>query len=196
MTVLVAAPTYSGKDYALTAYLAAYGAFTCQERALFMVDNTRGTLAYARKLRALGIETAHVEPMPDFWDMMEQCWRVIVERAHDLDCEYIASIEADVICPPQTLEVLLAHVDGARPVMAGVPQHDQWHFDMWTTSCVLLRTDWLFESRFLWPTGWEVMICESGPVLLQGLLTIEHLDDENEPGWQGGEGKVFGSGRG
>jgi hypothetical protein len=196
MTILVAAPTYVGKDYALPAYLAAYEAFTYPEKRLFLVDNTRGTLAYARRLRGLGIETAHVEPMPDFWDTIEMCWRVIVERAHDLDCEHVACIEADVICPPQTLEVLLAHADGTHPVMAGVPQHDAYHFDMWTTSCALLRTDWLHESRYLWPTGFEVMVTQADPVPLKGLLVIDHLEDADEPPWRGGEGKVFGSGRG
>ena len=196
MTILVAAPTYSGKDFARPAYLAAYEAFTYPDRRLFLVDNTRGTLAYARKLRGLSVETAHVEPAADFWTMMDECWRVMVERAHELGCEWLASIETDVVCPPNTLEVLLAGDDGRGLVTHGVPQHDRFHFDMWGIGCALLRTETLYESRYLWATHPEAVVDLLQPVQLKGLLEIEHLEDPSEPLWEGGEGKVFGSGRG
>lgn len=197
MTVLVAAPTYRGKDYALEAYLAAYRGFTYRERRLFLVDNTPGTLDYARRLRALGVEAAHVEPMPGFWDTMERCWQLIAERAHELGCRYVASIEADVICPPHTLEVLIAHVGERRVVMHGVPQHDQWRFDMWCPSLALIDAAWLHESRFSWQQSIEAFLDEAEPLRLAGELVVEHLEDAREPPWSGsGEGKVFGSGRG
>lgn len=200
MTILVAAPTYRGKDYALAQYLACYEAFTYADRRLFMVDNTIGTLSYARKLRALGVETEHVEAMPDFWDTMELCWRVIVERAHDTGCEYIASIEADVFCPPDTLEVLLEHMGEHGVVSHGVPDCDVYHFPCWCLGCVLVRTDLLYEGRYLWSVPFEQVMYAGNDgrmPLLKNLLDIEHRHDGGEPGWQGaGEGKVWGSGRG
>ena len=200
MTILVAAPTYEGKDYARANYLACYEAFTYPDKRLFLVDNTPGTLAYARKLRGLGVECEHVEPLPDFWDTMELCWRAIVCRAHELDCEYIASIEADVLCPPQTLEVLLEHVDHHGLVSHGVPECDAFHFPSWCLGCVLTRTDRLYDSRFLWTGSIEMFMYTGNDgtmPLLKNLLDIQHLHSGGEPGWQGaGEGKVFGSGRG
>ena len=189
-----------GKDYALAGYLAAYRAFTYPHRDLLLVDNTRDTLAYARNLRALGVETEHVQQMPDFWDTMELCWRVIVEHAHARGHEYIASIEADVICPPDTLEVLLAHMDHHGLVAHGVPDSDPYHFPCWSLGCVLVRTDRLYDSRLLWslPMEQTMYAGNDGQMpLLNGLLEIAHHHSGGEIGWQGdGEGKVFGSGRG
>jgi hypothetical protein len=194
MTILVACPVYRGKSYALESYLNAYCAFSHPaDHRLFMVDNTRGTLSYTHKLRALGIETEHIEPMPAFWNTMEICWKAIAERAHDLACEYIASIEADVICPPETLDVLLAGDDGRGLVAAAVPQADQFHFPGWGPCCTLVRTNLLYDTRYLWSQHMELVIDSetAGVRLPAGLLAIEHLHDPDEIPWQQFESLIY-----
>src|SRR5512139_2558338 len=60
--VLVACPTYAGKQYALDAWIEAYKSFDYPNSWAYQVDNTTGTLAYFETLKAKGLKVTHLEP--------------------------------------------------------------------------------------------------------------------------------------
>jgi hypothetical protein len=175
--ILVACPTARVKDYALSRWLECFYAFNTSDRAMFMADNTPGTLSYLYDLRAQGVPCVHVEPMPDFWDSMHVQWQAIVARAHEIGAEWIASIEADMVCPPETLNVLLAHSGGYRCIAHDYPARDAEQGRTVSLGCTLLETRWLWESRYSWPSTFENFAHSSGANRdLTGLLDIVHLD--------------------
>ena len=175
--IVVACPTCEQKAYALDAWLHAYYNFNTSERTMFMVDNTPGTLRHLWKLRALGVPSEHVEPMADFWDGMELQWRVIVQHAHDIGAEWIASIEADMVCPGETLNVLAAASGGFKTVAHSYPARDDNHGLTVSLGCTLLKTSWLWSTRQSWSQPFENFAFSSGENNeLHGVLDIEHLD--------------------
>lgn len=106
--VLVAAPTYSGMEYCLKEWADAYKAFTYENRGALFIDNTDANLHYTHLCRAQGIPTIYQEKRFKFlWDTLELAWRRIVEYAHDEGYDLICSLEADIIAPPETLDVLV-----------------------------------------------------------------------------------------
>lgn len=186
--VLVAAPTCQQKDYAFERWVDAYRNFTYPHRSAFLVDNTGGTLDYVHRIRKAGIPAMHVEPLPNrginFIHTLEICWPLIANRAVLGGYDYVLSIETDVICPPETIEVLLAHADGHDVVGHSYPFRSCWHaangaaIAMVALGCTLIRTDWLAEGLDLWTEGPEQGIWGgTEKVELEGLLKIEHLDE-------------------
>lgn len=187
--ILVAAPTCQQKDYAFERWVDAYNAFTYAQRSAFMVDNTPGTLDYVHRIRKAGIHAMHVEPLPNrsinFIHTLETCWPTIVNRAVLGGYSYVASIESDVICPPETLEVLLAHADGHDVIGHSYPWRACWHSmhggacAMTALGCTLIKTDWLVERIDLWDDGPEQGVWKDANRLeLDGLLKIQHLDED------------------
>ena len=175
--ILVACPTAECKAYAAGAWLDAYMDFSTSERAMFQVDNTPGTLTYTHSLRARGIPAEHVQPLDNFWDTMEASWQAIVARARDIGAEWIASVEADMVCPPETLEVLLAHSGGYRCIAHSYPARDAEAGLTVALGCTLISTDWLWQTRYAWQPTMEQYIFSSGANReLHGLLDITHLD--------------------
>jgi len=174
--VLVACPTCEGKDYALEEWWGAYQSFTWPDRQAFMADNTGGTLSYTHRLRKLGIPADHVEPLGDFWDTMELSWRLIVERALLCGCRYVASIEADVVCPPEALDVLLEHAGGHRVVAHWYPDRESGT-PIASIGCALIETDWLAATVCDWWQSAEDEIMGSGRNFeIRDRLIIRHLD--------------------
>lgn len=170
--MLVACPTARVKDYGLMEWWDAYQAFTYPS-SVFMVDNTPGTLEYARRIRALGIPCDHLEPLDDLYDTMELCWQRIATFAHENSYDAVASIESDVICPPNTLEVLLEHwMPGsvvAHKVNGG-----------WCLGCTLIDTEKLYEARYEWKVVMEAAVRMLGGeyVMIDDELDIKHLERE------------------
>lgn len=177
MKILVACPICESKGYALGRWLEAWQAFDYSDRAMFMVDNTPDTLSFTHRLRSHGIPAVHVEPMTAFWDTMEVCWRLIVQHAHEIGAEWIASIECDVICPPETLSVLLAHAGGFVNVAHAYPDRRNGAPTV-SLGCALLSTRAMYETRDLtWLESMESIAFSRGPNWeLRGVLSIEHLD--------------------
>ena len=107
-SVLVTCPTYEGCAYALDAWVDAYRAFTYENRGALQVDNSADNLYYLHLIRKHGITAIH-EPhhFAFLWDTMEFSWRAILEYAHEHGYDLIASIEADIICPPEALSLLV-----------------------------------------------------------------------------------------
>jgi hypothetical protein len=128
--VLVACPTYAGKEYALGAWVAAARGFTYDEPVhAYQVDNTNRAidpeLRYFDRVRATGIDASHLDPWPDWDRTFKRCWEAILERAQQLDCYWILSMEADNLVAPEGLGIMvdLALAGNAHLVTHSYPMH-------------------------------------------------------------------------
>ena len=107
--VLVAAPTYAGKAYALDRYLAAYDGQTYSNRSLLLVDNTGDGGTYFRSLQRRGIPVLRYPPKRR-WDHTQfGVWSVILGRALEEQADYIFSLEQDVIIPPDGIALMVKY---------------------------------------------------------------------------------------
>jgi len=177
--ILVACPTAQEKAYCLQAWVDAYKALTYPQRMALMVDNTAGTLDLTHAIRKLGIPAIHVEPVGHnlyFW--MEQSWDVIIAYALEHGCPWVASLEADVICPPETLEVLRSHAEGCDVVGHGYPTRGAWGgHRILALGCTLISTEWLLKRQHLWWRGPEQDIWAGARRYeFDGVLDTQHLD--------------------
>jgi len=123
--VLVACPTYAGKEYALQPWLDAYNALTYDERYAYQVDNTKVSVAYFELLKSKGLDCSHLTPWPDWDRSFKKCWDLILKRAQDLDCYWIYSVEADNIPAPESLDIMvnLALYGNVHLVTHAYPMH-------------------------------------------------------------------------
>jgi hypothetical protein len=172
--ILVACPTCEAKAYALERWARAFDDFNFNDRAAFMVDNTPGTLRYTHRIRQCGIPAVHIEPLAEFWDTMEVSWRVILEYAHELRAEWIASIEADVICPSDTLLTLLGAIGSYDTVFHRYPTRGQPQNPTCSIGCALVTTSTLYRSRNLWVENMESVMFNGLTFEVEPVLTIEH----------------------
>jgi len=180
--VLVACPNFEPKAYCLHAWVDAYNALTYQRREAFMVDNTPGHLRFLNRIRAAGIPAIHIEPVYEpselFSHTLELCWRAILARAQENHCTWVASIEADVIVPPATLETLLVLGTGYDVVGHTYPTRGAWQGEqMIALGCTLIRRSWLEKRIDFWTTNPETDIWRGARSReVEGLLRLQHLD--------------------
>jgi hypothetical protein len=172
--VLVFAPTAEVKDYALDEWVKAYRAFDYPDLGVFMAENTPGTLRYAHRVRSYGIPCEHFEPIQsdgnvDIWERMEQAWRLGVEYAHEHGYDVICSIESDVICPPETIRLLVellegSHANGERQDAAafGVPARStagpKAMNPCYALGCTVTWAERLWEDRLEWDNHFEFVM--------------------------------------
>jgi hypothetical protein len=123
--VLVAAPTYAGKEYSLDAWIAGYRAMTYEPRYAYQVDNTSVSLAYFERLKDKGISATHLTPWPDWDRTFKRCWDLIAERARELDCYWVLSMEADNVVTPEGLGLMvdMALAGNCHLVTHSYPMH-------------------------------------------------------------------------
>lgn len=105
--VLVACPTYAGKEYALDRWIEGFRALEYPEKFAYQVDNTRVSPAYFELLKSKGISCSHLVPWPDWDRTFFRCWQLILERARDLDCYWVFSVEADNVPAPESLQIMV-----------------------------------------------------------------------------------------
>ena len=105
--VLVACPTYAGKQYSLQPWIDAFHALTYPNKSAYQVDNTGVSSAYYELLKEQGIDCTHLTPWPDWDRSFRRSWELILERAQDLDCYWVYSVEADNIPAPDSLEIMV-----------------------------------------------------------------------------------------
>ncbi len=105
--VLMACPTYAGKEYCHDQWVAAYRALTYPAVSAYQVDNTRLSRGYFERLRKTGIDCTHIQPWSDWDRTFYRCWQLILERAKALGCYWVFSVEADNIPAPESLEVMV-----------------------------------------------------------------------------------------
>ena len=164
-SVLVAAPTYRGKDYALDEYLAAYRAFEWGPRDLLLVDNSRDDGEYVERLRAAGVpRVLHVDPSNDFEETFTRCWQEILRVATEEEFDFVLSLETDVTGPPLLIDTLL-NISGycAAPfVTVTYPYHDGRFGEYYQGLGCLLMNRLLLEKAvglcFEPGTPWEGLI--------------------------------------
>jgi hypothetical protein len=105
--VLVACPTYAGKEYALNPWLKAFNDLNYKDKYAYQVDNTKISDKYFKTISEKGIDCSYVQPWPDWDRTFKKCWDLILQRAKDLDCYWIYSVEADNIPAPESLEIMV-----------------------------------------------------------------------------------------
>lgn len=103
----MACPTYAGKEYSLEPWLECYRAQTYPDKHAYQVDNTRVSTKYYELLRGKGIDVTHLTPWPDWDRTFLRCWQLILERAKQLDCYWVFSVEADQTPAPEALETMV-----------------------------------------------------------------------------------------
>jgi hypothetical protein len=115
--ILIAAPTHECKRYALIPYLRAIKFLRAPQSRLLIVDNS-STPAFSNEIRYLcssigkPFEVMHIPNLPQGQEfealrigMSQDAIRTMAIKL-GFDCWF--SLEADVICPPETLEFLLS----------------------------------------------------------------------------------------
>ena len=114
-------------------------------------------------------------------------------RARERGCTHVCSIEADVLCPPSTLEVLLTALGTGSLVSHRVPWRspDQNPASgCWSLGCALVTTERLERTLETAHDHLEGALFEPPGVELEGLLDIRHMWSESDSEWDGGgEGK-------
>lgn len=105
--VLVACVTFAGKEPALQRWLEAYHNLTYKDKSLFVVDNTGVSDAYLKELRKRGVDSTRIVPSPTFEDTYRRGWELILEKAKQLGCYWIYSVEADNIVAPESLKTMI-----------------------------------------------------------------------------------------
>jgi hypothetical protein len=143
--VLVAAPSYAGKEYAADRWIEAYEALTYEPRGALIVDNTRGSDGYSKMLVDKGIRAIHVNPLLTFDATFHRCWQLIHQEAVIEGFDWVFSVEADNIVPPESLSKLMevAQVGQFEVVTHVYPMHllDQARHG---------RTPWMNRHRFVY----------------------------------------------
>jgi len=198
-SVLVACPTYKAKDYALRRFVAGYRALDYPEdrRRLLMV-NTRDD-DYVHRLVEAGVDVVKrylqevtPEDLTGLLGIISHAWQeAIIPEAWRAPYDYVFSLEADMVVPPDTLRMFvdIAERTGAWVVSAmyglrvdtcyraGMPAIPTCADGL---GCVLFR-------RMLFGPGedltdyFEVYLYkkahdnERGIVRLEGVLDIDHL---------------------
>ena len=105
--VLMACPTYAGKEYALDAWINSFKNLIYKDKFAYQVDNTRINKKYFELIRSKGIDCTYIIPWKDWDRTFYRCWQLILKRAKELDCYWVFSVEADNIPAPESLEVMI-----------------------------------------------------------------------------------------
>jgi len=200
--VLMACPTWAGCRYSLKEWAAAYHAQTYENRGALQVDNSDGpvqggNLHYTHLIRAQGIPAIwqHTR-FPYVWDTFEIAWtEYILPYAHDNGYDYVFSVEADVILPPDGMEKMVAcALEGEkRYVTQRYHPRGQDGPNFWwdTLGCSLFPVEPLYEDRYLACGVWELQVFitlmkhgwtryrpgHDGP----DLFVPDHLRDPDDP---------------
>lgn len=207
--VLIACPTWSGMEYSLKPWADAVKAQEWPESALgtLQVDNsdgpqTGGNLHYLHTIRGHDIDAVwQTVRFPALWDTLELSWEIMVSHAHAEGYDFIFSVEADVVIPPDaTRKMVEAAYAGARDGKVacvtqryhprGQPGPDFW----WDTlGCSLFPVEPLWADRYRTKAIFEIecflsMERHGHPRVRPGrqghigdLFIPEHLSDPDDP---------------
>lgn len=105
--VLIGCVTFAGKEPCLDKWIDAYYKINYLNKYLYVVDNTGMSDGYLRTLRTKGIDCTRIFPSPKFEDTYRRGWELILEKAKQLNCYWVYSIEADNIVDPNSLKIML-----------------------------------------------------------------------------------------
>lgn len=195
-SVLVACPTYAGKEYSLEAWKAGYEALVYDEpKFAYQVDNTAAGTGYFERLKDLGISATHIAPWPDWDRTFKRCWELIAERARDLDCYWVLSMEADNVVAPEGLQIMvdMALAGNCHLVTHSYPMHrsaaeasgvdpDTFYYN--ELGCMLMSRRLLERALHEFDEYGQMVIAleatndryMGGRIKLTQRFTVEHLD--------------------
>jgi len=192
-SVLVAAPTYAGKGYALDAYLAAYSALDYPSKELLLIDTTVGSESYFMRLDFLGVKVGRLEPHDHFGTTHFCALRSIYNYAVERGFGFILSLEQDVIVPPKALRKMMRKMlaDDLCVLIHTYPPRESsgWEGAMAEMGCTLMRThdmgmalDYV-ESQY--PVGLNFsQVLEQvadKSAIVRDLFKAQHLDGPDTP---------------
>lgn len=106
--ILIASPTFEGKDYCFQRYYDSVKALTYPNFDLFLVDNSK-TAEYSERLRSIGIDVAKTPQRERVRDSIVEGRNLIRQKVLDEGYDYLFSLEQDVLPPPDAIERLLSH---------------------------------------------------------------------------------------
>jgi len=119
--VLVACPTYKGKDYCVHEWIAHIKDLKYSNYDIFIVDNTNDKGKHAKWMRdTFGIEVVHhFNKKAHLAQMMSECNEIIRKKVIDEGYDYLMSIESDVFPPKNIIPKLMNH---NRLIVSGMYQ--------------------------------------------------------------------------
>ena len=79
-----------------------------------MLDNTRGSDSFTKLINEKGIRGVHMDPAPDFETTFHTAWQIIHQEAVIEGYDWVFSVEADTIIPPNALELMMGICDKAK----------------------------------------------------------------------------------
>lgn len=174
--MLVACPTYWQKSYCLDQYLAAYGAFSYPEKQLYMIDTTPDDMSYCNVIVKKGWTCDWMWVNEKMAPSMRitPVWRSIVNYAHSIGADFIASIEQDIIAPPGILEHMLGHFNPLRNngVTCSYPTRGGIELVTNGVGCCILPTNLLW--RLKWDGVFEKVVQDLNLIHI-GNPGLEHL---------------------
>lgn len=193
--VLVSCPTYAGKEYSLDRWVDGFKALTYEAKHAYQVDNTRVSRAYYDLLKTKGIDVTHLTPWPDWDRTFYRCWQLILQRAKQLGCYWVFSVEADNVPAPESLEKMVnlaiygkVHlVTHAYPMhkaaaeAAGVPENSFYYHEL---GCMLMSTSLLDRTIDEFEEYGQMVMAvfgtadryHGGYMKLTNCFKVEHLD--------------------
>jgi hypothetical protein len=193
--VLVAAPTYAGKQYCLDAWVEMFRALRYEPKHAYQVDNTAAGEQYYELLQKKGLDCTHLTPWPDWDRTFKRSWELILSRAQALDCYWVYSVESDNIPDPDSLQILinLALYGNLHLLMHSYPMHataakasglDPEEFMYHEMGCMLMSRRLLERALEEFDTygniAWAIQATctkyEGGSAILTNKFRVLHLD--------------------
>ena len=193
--VLVAAPTYAGKQYCLDRWIEGFNNLDYGDKFAYQVDNTRVSPAYYELLKSKGLDCSHLIPWPDWDRTFFYCWKLMVERARALDCYWLFSVESDNIPAPESLRLMVnlallgkVHlVTHAYPIHAsaarasGVPENSAYYHEL---GCMLMTRSLAERMIEEYDEYGQIVVAifatadryHGGYMKLTNAFKVEHLD--------------------
>lgn len=107
--VLVACPTYKGKDYCIEEWMELIKNLAYHNYDIFIVDNTNDDGEHAKWIAdKFGVETQHhFHSDVPLNELMMECNEIIRKKALENDYDYLMSIESDVFPPSNVIPKLI-----------------------------------------------------------------------------------------
>lgn len=106
--VLVATPTYEGKDYIFKENFEAIKGLSYPNFEYVYIDNSK-SLNYARKLRRRGANVARVPRGRNSRDALSNAQNYARTKCLEGGFDYLLFIESDLVPPPDTIQRLMNH---------------------------------------------------------------------------------------
>lgn len=107
--VLVAIPTYSGKDYIFKENFAAVTGFNYPNYTYIYIDNTNNN-SYVNTLRRRGARAVRVPRGPNSRQALANAQNYARKKCLDEGYDYLLFVESDLVPPVDTIQRLLNHI--------------------------------------------------------------------------------------